>query len=376
MVRALLACDLPQGSYPRNFPYAVADDPNHSGDSSDDRASLPPSSELLWSEFRMLSLLILVAAVTAAFVLATGVFLLAFASVLVAVVFHDLAAMLERNSPLSLQWALVVVFVAFVALVGTFTWLTAPNVIDQLSQAAQRIPQAVKAIDDWLTGWLGVNRTVSVRQMVPPASSLIGSLPMIATTTFGVLASVVVVFALGLYLAAHPRRYRDGIVRLFAPERRRAVRETLDEIGWSLERWMRGQLLAMVIMGVLSYIGLKLLGVPLALSLALTTALLEMVPYLGAIVAAVPVVLVALTESWTLALYALLVYTALQMIEGYAMVPQIQRRAIFVPPAVLIFAQVLLGVLFGVVGLVLATPLCGALAVVVRRAYVDTVLEE
>ncbi len=88
----------------------------------------------------MLALLIVVAAGAAAFVLATGVFLLLFASVLVAVVFHDIGAVLERHSPLSLEWALVVVFLTFIALLGAFTWLTAPNVIDQLSQAAQRIP--------------------------------------------------------------------------------------------------------------------------------------------------------------------------------------------------------------------------------------------
>ncbi len=337
---------------------------------------LPPSSELLWNEFRMLALLILVVAVGTVVVMATGVFLLAFASVLVAVVLHDLSAQLARHSPLSHSWALAVVFVLFLALVGTFTWLTAPNLIDQAGQVTERIPQAFNAIDEWLSGWLGGEELLSVRQLMPAARSLIGSLPMIVNTTFGVLGSLVVMFALGLYLASDPPKYRDGVVMLFSRQRRREVRETLDEIGTALSRWMRGQLLAMVLMGVLSYVALKALGVPLALTLAVITGLLELVPYIGAIVAAIPVILVALTESWQLALYALIAYTLLQMIEGYAMVPLIQRRAISVPPAIILFSQVLMGVLFGVVGIVLATPIAGAVAVVLRRNYMGSVVDE
>lgn len=324
----------------------------------------------------MLALLVVVVAAGAVFVLATGVFLLAFASVLVAAVLHDLSSSLERRSPLSLPWALAVVFVTFIAVLSGFVWLTAPNVLNQMGQVAERLPQAFDAIDQWVSSWLGGAVQVSARDLMPPASSVIGTLPMIVNTTFGVLGSLVVVFAIGLYLAAHPNRYREGVVTLFAAHRRDQVRETMNEIGASLQSWMRGQLVAMVLMGLVSYVVLKALGVPLALTLALITGLLELVPYIGAIVAGVPVVLVALTESWNLAIYAIIAYTALQMLEGYAMIPLIQRRAIEVPPAAILFTQVLLGVLFGVIGIVLATPLCGAAAVVIRRCYVDGVLDD
>lgn len=330
---------------------------------------------LLWSEFRILAVMIVVAAVVAVFVLATSVFLLAFASVLAAVLLHDLSSWLARHTPLTLGWSLAFVFLGLLGIIAIATWMAAPAVLDQATQVGERIPQALDAVDRWMTEWLGVSPAFSIRDALPGAESLIGSLPSIVNTTFGVMGSLVLVVALGVYLAAHPTRYRDGLVRLFVPGQRDNVCATLDEIGTALSRWLRGQLLAMVVVGLLSYVSLRLLGVPAALGLALLTGLLEFVPYIGAIAAGVPVVLVALTESWNLALWALGAYVVIQMIEGYATVPLIQERAILVPPGMIIFVQVLMGVLFGVVGIVLATPLTGALAVIVRRGYVERVLE-
>ncbi|MFW6094744.1 MAG: AI-2E family transporter [Pseudomonadota bacterium] len=334
-----------------------------------------PDRALLWSEFRMLTVLVIVVAGIAVFVLATGVFLLAFASVLMALLLHDLSAWVGAYTPLSRAWSLAVVFLILLAALGTATWFAAPAVLEQGTQVFERIPQAFEAVDEWMSEWLGVSPRFSARDAFPDAESLIGSLPMIVTTTFGAVGSLVVVVALGVYLAAHPEPYRDGAVRLFAPRQRENVARTLDEIGHTLRRWLWGQVVAMVVMGILAYVSLRLLGVPLALGLALATGILEFVPYIGAIVAAVPVVLVALTESWNLALYALAAYVAIQMIEGYAMVPLIQERAILLPPGLIVFAQVLMGVLFGVVGIVLATPMVATVAVVVQRCYVEAVLE-
>lgn len=323
----------------------------------------------------MLAVLAAVAGVGAIFILASGVFLVAFAAILFAVVFYDASRFLAQRSPLSLRGALAVVFVGFLLLLIGLTWITAPNVIDQASQVTERVPRAIDAIDRWLAGWLGGDAQLQIRDLLPSTQSLLGNLPMIVSTTFGVLGSLVVVLALGVYLAARPQVYRDGVVRLFTRQRRDHVRAILDEIGEVLGRWLQGQLLAMVVVGLVSYGVLRLLGVPLALTLALITGLMELVPYIGAIAAAVPVVLVALTESLSLALYALLAYTAIQVIEGYLLIPLIQKRAIRVPPALIILAQVLLGVLFGVVGIVLATPLLAAVAVIVQRGYIQGVLE-
>lgn len=337
----------------------------------------PPRSQraLLWRELRMLLVLVGVAAAVAAFLFATGVFMLGFAAVLIALLLHDFSSQLSRITPLSQGWALLVTAAAVVALIAGLAWYAAPHVLGQAMQFAERTPRALDALDAWLAAWLGFTPAFSFRDMLPGPQAVLGTLPTILTTTFGVLGSLVVLLAIGIYLAAHPTLYRDGLVRLFATTRRPAVTATLDELGYVLRRWLRGQMIAMVTVGAMAYLALSLLGVPLALALALLTGLLEFVPYLGPIVAAVPVVLVALTESWELALYALLAYVAIQMFEGYVLVPLIQERAIFVPPALILFAQVLLGVLFGLVGIVLATPLTAAVVLLVRRRYVEAVLE-
>jgi predicted PurR-regulated permease PerM len=323
----------------------------------------------------MLMVLIAVAAGVAAFVYATGVFMLAFGAVLIALLLHDFSSQLCRVTPLTQVWALLVTVVVLVATLGSLAWIAAPNVLDQAMQFAERTPRALDALDVWLAGWLGFSPEFSFRDMLPGPQAIIGTLPAILTTTFGLLGSLVLLLALGIYLAIDPSLYRDGLVRLFAPSRRVAAAATLDELGYVLRRWLRGQMIAMVAVGTMAYVALTLLGVPLALGLALLTGLLEFVPYLGPIVATIPVVLVALTESWELALYALVAFAAIQMFEGYVLVPLIQERAVFVPPALILFSQVLLGVLFGLVGIMLATPLTAAVALLVRRRYVEAVLE-
>lgn len=331
--------------------------------------------QLLWREFRLLALLAVVAAAAAAFVAASGVFLLAFAGVLMAIILRDPSTWLARHSFLSPPWALALVVVLLLGMFALLGWLAAPRVAEQAATFAERLPSALNTIEELIARRLGRDAAVDVAGALPDAERLLGMVPNIVTTTFGVLGSMVMVTVVGIYLAAHPTLYRDGFVRLFRPHHRAGVTETLNQIGNNLTRWMRGQLISMVVVGILSYISLRLLGVPLALTLALITGVLEFVPYLGAIVAAVPVILVASTESWTLAAWALLVYTGIQSLEGYLMIPLIQRRAISVPPAVILLSQVLLGVLFGVIGIVLATPLTAAAAVVVRQSYIDEVLE-
>jgi predicted PurR-regulated permease PerM len=348
----------------------------HAGTPDPASRSRRASHGLLWRELRVLLVLVVVAAGVAVFLYATGVFMLGFAAILIALLLHDFSSQLSRISPLTQGWALLLTVLTMLAVIASLAWYAAPLVFGQAMQFAERTPRALDALDAWLAAWLGFAPAFSFRDMLPGPQAVLGTVPTILNTTFGLLGSFVVLLALGIYLAAHPTLYRDGLVRLFATSRRAAVCDTLDELGHVLRRWLRGQMIAMIAVGVMAYAALTILGVPLAFGLAVLTALLEFVPYLGPIVAAVPVVLVALTESWELALYALLAYVAIQMFEGYLLVPLIQERAVFVPPALILFSQVLFGVLFGLVGIVLATPLIAAVVLLVRRRYVEAVLED
>ena len=130
----------------------------------------------------------------------------------------------------------------------------------------------------------------------------------------------------------------------------------------------------MIIIGVLTAVGLWLLGVPLALTLGLLAALLTFIPNIGPILAVVPAALLALLQSPTRALYVVLLYLGIQTVESYLLTPLMQKRTVSLPPALTIFAQVLMGILVGRIGLVLATPLTAALFVLVKMLYVEDIL--
>jgi predicted PurR-regulated permease PerM len=190
----------------------------------------------------------------------------------------------------------------------------------------------------------------------------------------GALVNAAIVLSVGLCLAADPRLYKSGLLRLLPPERRPRAREVLTQLGSTLRRWLVGRLVLMFVNAALTWAGLSLLGVPLALTLGLLAGLLNFVPNVGPVIAGVPAVLIALTESPQQAMYVLLLYVALQSVDSYIFTPLVQKRTVELPPALTITAQVLLGVLLGTFGVVFATPLMAAALVLVRMLYVEDVL--
>jgi predicted PurR-regulated permease PerM len=142
-----------------------------------------------------------------------------------------------------------------------------------------------------------------------------------------------------------------------------------------LARWLLGKLCLMCFVGLFTAVGLWLLGIPLVLSLALLAAALDFIPNIGPIVSAIPALLLALLSGPASALWVALLYLSVQFIESYILAPLVQHRAVSLPPALLISAQVILPMLFGFPGLLLATPITVLLLVVVRKLYIESVLE-
>jgi predicted PurR-regulated permease PerM len=157
-------------------------------------------------------------------------------------------------------------------------------------------------------------------------------------------------------------------------EKRGRAAEVLDELGYSLRWWLVGQLVSMVVLSTQLTLGLWLLGVPLAFTLGFLAALLTFVPYVGAVISTIPAVLIAWTESGSMALAVLALYIVVQNLEGYAITPIIHQKAVHIPPAVTLFSQMLMGIMWGALGVVLATPLAAVALVLVRKIYVEDVL--
>ncbi|MGH7966450.1 MAG: AI-2E family transporter, partial [Candidatus Binatia bacterium] len=190
------------------------------------------------------------------------------------------------------------------------------------------------------------------------------------------VVSTILVLFIGLYLAIAPGLYTTGLLKLVPAHKRERAREVLRTLGHTLWRWIGGRIFLMTTNGVLTTIGLWLLGVPLALTLGLLAGLLNFIPNLGPLLAGVPAVLLALLQSPMQALSVTALYFILQSLDGYVFTPLVQRRTVALPPALTIIAQVLMGVLTGSVGLMLATPLTAAVIVLVKMLYVEDILGE
>ncbi len=196
----------------------------------------------------------------------------------------------------------------------------------------------------------------------------------VISTTFGVLADIYIVFFLALFLAAQPQLYVDGLVGLVPPAGRKRTRHILDKLNEALLGWLGGTLLSMAIVGVLSGLGLWLLGVRLAGILALFAALITFIPNLGPILALVPALLFALLDGPQQALYVGLLYVGIQAVESNVITPIIQKRLNDIPPALLLLMQIIVGLFAGTLGLVLAAPLLVILMVLVKTIYQEDIL--
>lgn len=301
------------------------------------------------------------------------VLLLGFAAILIAVILRAAAEGVERITPIPSPWSLGVAALLILALLAGFVALLGAQVQAEITELADELPGlldeagerlGVDDLQDRVIGW---------------AESLMGGGFMqaaadYAAAAFNAATTALVVIAAAAYLAINPKRYRDGALKLVPPSARGEIGETADNAGRALRSWLLGQLISMLIVGVLTTLGLMLIGVPSPLALGVLAGLLEFIPMVGPIIAAVPAVLLGLSEGGTTALWVVLLYVVIQQVEGNLIMPLIQKRAVNLPPVVMLFAILVAGVLFGALGVVLAVPLAVVVYVVVKQLYVRDAL--
>lgn len=308
------------------------------------------------------------------------VLLLLVAGILLAVFLRGLARLLSRHTPLGSTAAFAIVTLGFILLGAAGFIFYMPLALDGIDRLASELPETLRNLSERLSDYAWAQRFVARFPQTDAWSTFTsGAFSQIAgvfSTALGALTGSLIIFITGLYLGAEPRVYINGFVRLFAPERRRRVREVLAALEYSLDWWLLGRIASMAVVGLLTWLGLVLLEVPLALTLAILAALLSFVPNLGPILSAVPAVLVGLSQSPTTALYVVGLYLAVQTVESYLITPLIQRQAVLLPPALVLAMQLVFGLLFGFLGLLLATPLTVIVVVLVKMLYLEDRLGE
>lgn len=324
---------------------------------------------------RTVSLLVIVAVLLLLLLLAPEVPLLVFAGALFALFLRAGGDVLAARLHVGGGWGVALFAVLLLLGGGALGWIAVPTVADQAAELAQRIPEAARTLADRLDRYEVLR---SALDQVPPAG-LLGTGGSAATSavtaTFGILGHGVVILFVGAYLAADPAVYRRGADALVAPSVRPRARRVVAVAGDTLRRWLVAQLLSMSVVGVLTGLGLWLIGVPLAPILGLIAGLLAFIPNIGPVLSAIPGVLLGLSESPATALWAVGVYVGVQALESYLITPRIQEEAVALPPALTISVQLLFAILFGTLGLALATPVAALGLTLVRLLYVEDYLE-
>ncbi|WP_053058019.1 AI-2E family transporter [Rubrobacter aplysinae] len=173
-----------------------------------------------------------------------------------------------------------------------------------------------------------------------------------------------------IYLVIRPAPLVNGFVSFFPAERRPRVREILTKLYGTVQRWFLGQLTTMVLIGVLSAIAFSIIGVPFAVLLGVFGGLVAFVPFIGPTIAVIPAILLALSESPVQAIWVLVAYLAIQAVESNVIQPIVMSQAVELHPAVVVFGLLIMGTLFGFVGLLLAVPLVAAIQVLTRELWV------
>lgn len=311
-------------------------------------------------------------------VFAVDALLLAFASILLAVFLRGLADWLHERTNIGKGFSLAIVGVSLVIFLVGSIYLLAPDVADQIKELQRQLPESFNklrgTLENYNWGRLILQRIPDMNQSVPEGGAALSQVGKVFSSTFGVLINFFIFLLLGIYLAAEPKLYVEGFLKLFPQNRRERAREVLAAIGETLRWWLVGKFCSMLIIGVATTIGLRLLGIPLSLTLGLFAALLTFIPNFGPIIAVIPAVLLALANNPISALYVLLLYYGIQFFESYLITPNIERHTVELPPALTISTQLILSFLVGGLGLVLATPLVAVFIVLVQMLYIEDVL--
>ena len=296
--------------------------------------------------------------------------LIGFLAVLIAIVIHQPARLLARWIPFRVSFALVVL--VFLGSMAGLAIALIPQLINQVAQLAAQVPDTLNSLDAWLETKTGQpSGGVLSERINAQATEFAGRVVSMSFDVVTIIIGSFAILVLAIFLAAQPEIYRDLLLRIAPSDSRDQWARVYDEAGRNLRAWVLGKALTMLLIGIATWIGLLLFGIPAALALATFAALMEFVPNFGPTIAAIPAMIAAFAVSPMTALYVALFYFALQQVQNGITVPLIERRAVNIPPAALLIWQLMLTIGFGILALFVATPLLAVIVVAVRIMYIE-----
>ncbi len=283
------------------------------------------------------------------------VFLLIFAGIVIAVFLHGCGTWIAPRFHIARAAGVALVILGLVAFLGIAVWFLEPRVAAQFHQFQVSLPRELSQLANAGQGeW---------KRMIGNAgSSLVSEMKPVTHLSEWIIDLVVMGF-LAAHLAFQPEIYLQGALSLIPHRSQRRARQIVERLQTTLWRWFIGRIIGMVIIGVLVFLGMRIIGLPLAFALGLLAAVFEFVPYAGAIVSSIPAILLAIPQGSTKMWIVIGMYLLVHGIDGYIVIPLVERRAVRIAPALTITAQVAMFSTAGLLGVLIADPLVAVLLV-------------
>ena len=309
---------------------------------------------------------------------AVNVLLLIFAGILFAVFLNGSSQWITDHTPIPYKVSLVLVVVGLLLVVIVGGWLAAPSLAQQARDLSDSLIASLQSLRDSLAetewGQTVLEQTPGINEIISNPQEMLANVMNIFATTMNAVTGLIVIFFVGVYFAFEPDLYVNGLVQLVPFQRRKRAREVLAALGHTLRHWLMGRFVAMLVVGAMAVAGLSLIGIPLAFILGLLSGVLDFIPFIGPLLAIVPALILAATDGSQQLLYVGLLFLGIQTVEGYFLTPLVERKAVSLPFAMTIIAQVFFGLLAGTLGVALASPLAAATMILVKMLYVEDVL--
>lgn len=325
--------------------------------------------EKVWHTVAIVALLVVVILIAR---VAFNVLLMVLAGVLISVYFHGLGDIIERRTRFSRRICMILSVAISFIIIALLLWFMGTKIQGQIAVLNDTLPQTINTFKEKMSQ-SPIGAKVLEYFTGDRSEKLFSTAQSFFSTSFGVLGNLYIILFLAIFFTASPNLYKDGIIKLMPDSKKELAKNVVDRISLVLKGWLKGMMLSMVLITILLTTGLTIIGIPVALVLALITGILKLIPNFGSLAAMIPGVLLALTISVNTAIITALLYIISQTIVSNIVTPLIQKRMINTPPALTIISQVIMGTLCGALGVILAVPLLAIVIILVDELYVKKI---
>ncbi len=297
--------------------------------------------------------------------------LLTIAATLLAIYFLGCADFFQRKLKISHGWALAVSIGVNILLLTAFFWFVGARLQNQISELSDSLPETIENGKAYLQQSRIGRKVIDYLDFSGNSQKTISMARQFFSSSFGIISDLYIILLLTMFFIAGPQTYRKGIIKLLPGSAKEKGESLLDELYSVLKKWIKGQLFGFLFIAILTGLGLWILGMPMIITLALIAGVLNFIPNFGPIIALIPAGLIGLMQGTTTAILVICLYTFIQIVQSAVTQPLIQKKMVNLPPALVIFGQIAMGLLGGFWGVLLASPIVAIIMTIVNKLYVE-----